>query len=165
MESQLSGALSGVARWHLPAPAAASSPRKRGRGAAAAVFEAAAAPGSPAKAAVAVPAEVVPELHLAELAEPLPEAAAVEAAVAEEAAAAAAGTFRRLGGPLAAPATDGSGRAQLRLRAVLDGSALEVFAGGEVGGQDSTRVCVCGGGCVCVCVCVCDTRPAQGPGR
>lgn len=67
---------------------------------------------------------------MAALAEPLPEAAAVEEAVAAEAAAAAAAT-RRLGGPLAAPAVDEDGRVQLRV--LIDGSAVEVFTGsGEV---------------------------------
>jgi hypothetical protein len=79
---------------------------------------------------VAAAAEQAVEAQLAALAEPLPEAAAVEEAVAAEAAAAATQT-RRLGGPLAAPAVDEKGR--VRLRVILDGSAVEVFTGsGEV---------------------------------
>lgn len=76
-------------------------------------------------------AEQAIEAQLAALAEPLPAAAAVEEAVAAEAEAAAAAPTRRLGGPLAAPAVDEQGR--VRLRVLIDGSAVEVFTGsGEV---------------------------------
>ncbi|KAL4419945.1 hypothetical protein ABPG75_007043 [Micractinium tetrahymenae] len=136
---------SGGAGLHLPAPAAASCPRKRAHepgssGAAAAQGEGSPSPpGSPAAAAVAPAAELAVEAQIAELAEPLPEAAGVEAAVAAEAAAAAVAPrqhLRLVGGPLAAPAADNSGR--VRLRVLVDGSALEVFTGsGEV---LSTRV-------------------------
>jgi hypothetical protein len=79
---------------------------------------------------VAAPAELAVEALIAELAEPLPEAAAAEAAV--EAAVATAEPLRRVGGLLAAPAAGTEGRVQLRV--LLDGSALEVFTGsGEVG--------------------------------
>jgi hypothetical protein len=83
---------------------------------------------------VAAAAEQAVEAQLAALAEPLPEAAAVEEAVAAEAAAAATQT-RRLGGPLAAPAVDEKGR--VRLRVILDGSAVVFTGSGEV---LSTRV-------------------------
>ncbi|KAI3425312.1 hypothetical protein D9Q98_009077 [Chlorella vulgaris] len=131
-----STAPAGPARWHLPPPAAAAgSPRKQQLRAATEQFSAAIPDtGAIAAAAVAVAAEAGPELVLAELADPLPEAAAVGVAAVEEAAAPAAA--RRLGGPLAAPAADSSGQVQLRI--VLDGSAVEVYTGtGEV---LSTRV-------------------------
>lgn len=108
------------------------SPRKAGQGPAlsSAFAGEASPPGSPAAAAVAAAAAQAVEAQLAALAEPLPEAAAVEEAVAAEAAAAAA-SARRLGGPLAAPAADEAGRVQLRV--FIDGSAVEVFTGsGEV---------------------------------
>ncbi|PRW33560.1 Arabinanase levansucrase invertase [Chlorella sorokiniana] len=129
-----------AAGLHLPRPAAGMSPRKAGLQGSAPSMPAsfaweASPPGSPAAAAVAAAAEQAVEAQLAALAEPLPEAAAVEEAVAAEAAAAATQT-RRLGGPLAAPAVDEKGR--VRLRVILDGSAVEVFTGsGEV---LSTRV-------------------------
>jgi hypothetical protein len=97
-----------------------------------------AVPSSPAAAAVAAAPGVAPELTLAELAEPLPEAAGAEAAVAHEAASSRSAPARQLGGPLAAPAADARGR--VRLRVLLDGSALEAFTGsGEVGGGVGSR--------------------------
>lgn len=107
---------------HLPAAPSASSPRKAAAGADRL------APGSPAAAAVAEAAEAAVDAQLAALAEPLAEAAAVEAAAAE---AAAPAPPRRLGGPLAAPAADEQGR--VRLRVLLDGSAVEVFTGSGEG--------------------------------
>lgn len=118
---------------HLPAPAAASSPRKQGSdGTETGQREGG---GSIAAAAVAVAAELAAGAQLAELAEPLPAAAGVGAALAVEAAAADAAPrehLRLVGGPLSAPAADEAGR--VRLRVLIDGSALEVFIGsGEVG--------------------------------
>lgn len=121
-----------AAGLHLPRPAAGKSPRKAGQCSAelAAFGWDGSQPGSHAAAAVSAPAEQAVEAQLAALAEPLPEAAAVEEAVAAEAAAAAA-PARRLGGPLAAPAADQQGC--VRLRVLIDGSAVEVFTGsGEV---------------------------------
>ncbi|PSC75140.1 Arabinanase levansucrase invertase [Micractinium conductrix] len=128
------GAGAGAAALRVPPPPAASSPRKAGtsRGAGG-------APVDPAAAAVAAATGFAVEAQLAQLAEPLAEATAVEAAVAAEAAAANAAPrqHRRLvGGTLTAPAADAEGR--VRLRVLLDGSALEVYTGsGEV---LSTRV-------------------------
>lgn len=123
------GAGAGAAALRVPPPPAASSPRKAGtsRGAGG-------APVDPAAAAVAAATGFAVEAQLAQLAEPLAEATAVEAAVAAEAAAANAAPrqHRRLvGGTLTAPAADAEGR--VRLRVLLDGSALEVYTGsGEV---------------------------------
>lgn len=118
-----------AAQLHLPAPPAASSPRKHQLGTSAEV------PESPAAAAVQADAGAAVDVQLAALAEPLPQAPAVEEAAAE---AAAPGTApgRRIGGRLAAAAADEDGR--VRLRVLLDGSALEVFtSSGEVRGATS----------------------------
>lgn len=138
----------GGAALHLPAPTAASSRGMQEREsdsprAGAAQQEGGPSPPStPAAAAVAVVTELATGARLASLAEPLPGAAAVAAAAAAEVAAAGAapGQHSRLvGGPLAAPAADEGGR--VRLRVLVDGSALEVFTGsGEVGASSGSWV-------------------------
>ena len=127
--SPASAAPEAANQLHLPAPPSASSPRKQARGAAAAAGQPS-PPGSPAAAAVQADAAAAVDVQLAALAEPLPQAPAVQEA-AGEAASPRAAPARRLGGPLAAPAADAEGR--VRLRVLLDGSALEAFTGsGEV---------------------------------